>query len=107
MNSSCRIFKTSPWNDLGLFFKQRDHDGVIYIPEPVKLVAHKPDDMNVERLPLLTLRDTEAQELMDSLWQCGLRPSEGSGSAGSLAATQAHLKDMRVLVAKAQGVELK
>jgi hypothetical protein len=35
---------------------------------------------------------------MDQLWQCGLRPSEGTGSAGSLAATQRHLEDMRALV---------
>jgi hypothetical protein len=33
--------------------------------------------------------------LMDQLWQCGLRPTEGTGSAGSLAATERHLKDMR------------
>lgn len=32
---------------------------------------------------------------MDQLWNCGLRPTEGSGSAGSLAATQRHLEDMR------------
>jgi hypothetical protein len=37
---------------------------------------------------------------MDSLWSCGLRPSEGTGSAGALAATQAHLKDMQTLTFK-------
>ena len=40
------------------------------------------------------------QVLMDDLWNCGLRPSEGTGSAGSLKATQEHLKDMRQLVFK-------
>ena len=39
-----------------------------------------------------------AQELMDSLWDCGLRPTEGAGSAGQLAAVKAHLDDMRTLV---------
>lgn len=34
---------------------------------------------------------------MDALWHCGLRPSEGTGSAGSLAATEKHLKDMRAI----------
>lgn len=38
-----------------------------------------------------------AQELMDELWQAGLRPSEGSGSAGSLRATENHLKDLQTL----------
>jgi hypothetical protein len=45
----------------------------------------------------ITLPLETAQELMDSLWQCGLRPSEGSGSAGSLKATENHLKDMQEL----------
>jgi hypothetical protein len=48
--------------------------------------------------PSLRISLTAAQELMDDLWQCGLRPSEGSGSAGSLRATQEHLADMRRLV---------
>lgn len=38
-----------------------------------------------------------AQLLMDNLWEVGIRPSEGSGSAGSLAATQKHLNDMRTI----------
>jgi len=45
----------------------------------------------------LHLTPEAAQELMDSFWQCGLRPSEGSGSAGSLKATQDNLKDLRGL----------
>jgi len=54
----------------------------------------------------MTIKPEMAQELMDSLWQCGIRPSEGSGSAGSLAATQGHLLDMRKLVSKSLKVEL-
>lgn len=38
------------------------------------------------------------QTLMDDLWNCGIRPSEGTGSAGSLKATQYHLEDMRKLI---------
>lgn len=66
-----------------------------------------PDNTNVETEPAFTLTRDDAQALMDELWHVGLRPTEGSGSAGSLAATQAHLKDMRTLVAKANGVEFK
>jgi hypothetical protein len=46
-------------------------------------------------MPMLILGIHEAQRLMDELWGCGLRPSEGTGSAGSLAATERHLKDMQ------------
>jgi hypothetical protein len=46
------------------------------------------------------LDPNEAQTLMDDLWQAGLRPSEGSGSAGSLAATERHLADMQKIAFK-------
>lgn len=46
----------------------------------------------------MRLEHLEAQALMDRLWKAGLRPTEGSGSAGALAATQDHLKDMQTLV---------
>ena len=54
--------------------------------------------------PTLRLHRDMAQQLMDNLWQCGLRPTEGTGSAGSLAATQKHLEDMRRLVFTTQGI---
>lgn len=46
---------------------------------------------------LAVLEPTAAQELMDDLWRCGFRPSEGAGSAGALAATERHLADMRAV----------
>lgn len=46
------------------------------------------------------LHDEQAQNFMDELWRVGFRPTEGSGSAGSLAATERHLADMRALVFK-------
>lgn len=43
----------------------------------------------------------EAQALMDDLWRCGLRPSEGEGSAGQSAAQQQHIADLRAIAFKA------
>jgi len=45
-----------------------------------------------------TMTQAQGQDLMDRLWQAGLRPTEGKGSAGALAATERHLEDMRKLV---------
>ena len=56
--------------------------------------------------PTFTLHLDVAQNLMDELWRIGLRPSEGTGSAGALAATQKHLEDMRALVAATLDVAL-
>lgn len=43
---------------------------------------------------------TASQELMDTLWQCGVRPTEAKGSAGQLTAIQSHLADLQKLVFK-------
>lgn len=56
--------------------------------------------------PTLRLTPEEAQRLVDALWACGVRPSEGTGSAGSLAATQKHLDDMRAIASHTLGVKL-
>ncbi|MFZ6654068.1 hypothetical protein [Undibacterium sp. TJN19] len=56
------------------------------------------DGQHIE--PALCLQYEEAQNLMDELWTCGLRPSEGTGSAGALAATEKHLKDMQAVAFK-------
>ncbi len=57
--------------------------------------------------PTISIGKDEAQLLMDDLWQAGIRPSEGSGSAGSLRATEKHLNDMRKIVENKLGVEFK
>lgn len=45
--------------------------------------------------PTLRISNNEAQTLMDDLWNAGLRPTEGTGTAGALKATEVHLADMR------------
>jgi hypothetical protein len=72
------------------FFKKRD--GLAFIAHPLTMVEFHDGSL---REPTISLSPHEAQMLMDQLWQCGMRPTEGTGSAGSLAATERHLKDMR------------
>ncbi len=48
--------------------------------------------------PSFVLANDMAQQLMDDLWHCGLRPTEGAGTAGSMRAVERHLEDMRTLV---------
>lgn len=62
--------------------------------EPVKVIS-VPDGLPAD--PAVRLSREQAQQLMDGLWDCGIRPTQGSGSAGSLAATQKHLEDMRAI----------
>lgn len=67
---------------------------------PVEFVTTLPADEGVWHPPALRMQQEDAQQLIDALWDAGLRPTEGSGSAGALAATQRHLEDMRSLVFK-------
>jgi len=48
--------------------------------------------------PFLRLKMGEAQRLIDELWSVGLRPTEGTGSAGAMAAVQGHLLDLQRLL---------
>lgn len=48
--------------------------------------------------PTLRIGRNEAQSLIDELWTIGIRPTEGSGSAGAMAAVQEHVSDLRRLV---------
>lgn len=65
--------------------------------EPIVITASETYE-NVNPPPTFELSIASAQLLMDDLWQAGIRPSEGTGSAGALLATQKHLEDMRKLV---------
>jgi len=76
---------------------------VISLAEPLVMKVRDRDSADFVP-PALSLRTATAQNLMDQLWQCGLRPTEGTGSAGSLAATQRHLDDMRVIAFNSLGI---
>jgi len=82
------------WAGIEFLLSQRG-DGRFYVGKPVVMEAQEPA---VASDPTFRLDMEQAQTLMDDLWNCGLRPTEGAGSAGALAATQRHLDDMRRLV---------
>lgn len=94
-----------PWRDgveVAVFHKT---DFAMMVAEPLTLRELKEGEFLGE--PTMRLKNHEAQQLMDELWRCGLRPSEGTGSAGSLRATEKHLADMQKIamgLLKAHGV---
>ena len=67
-------------------------------------MEHVPEGKEVPTSFKLT--DEAAQELMNRLWNLGVRPSDGTGNTGQLKATEDHLKDMRKIVSKKLGVDL-
>lgn len=77
-------------------------DENLYEVHPVKFEKKDQTTNSKCSEPVLMLLQEETQRLMDELWRAGFRPTEGTGSAGSLAATERHLEDMRALVFKTE-----
>jgi hypothetical protein len=101
------LARRTPWgDDVELMFVEHLDGGGRAVADPLTLRTITPDTLARGHQPTASLENTAAQHLMDELWACGLRPSEGTGSAGSLAATQRHLQDMRAIAANALHVEL-
>ena len=90
----------APWNNSIEFLAIQKIDNMTSIGLPLTMQEIPKDkEYSIDPTPpTFRLDYDEAQYLMDELWNCGLRPSEGTGSAGALAATQRHLEDMRALV---------
>ncbi len=77
---------------VSIWLGERLHDGYAYAKE---VIVHKEDETVPVTSPTMHIANHAAQLLMDDLWQAGLRPSEGSGSAGALRAVERHLADMQ------------
>lgn len=48
--------------------------------------------------PTMVIDDNVARNLMDELWQCGIRPTRVKDADGVIEAMRRHLDDMRALV---------
>lgn len=95
------INRDTMWGDtFGLRMGVRSGEDRLVVAQPVEFKQLTPEEAVFEGAYAMVLKRDDLQSLMDELWSVGVRPSEGTGSAGSLAATERHLKDMRSLVFK-------
>jgi hypothetical protein len=78
-----------------IYFYERLPSGKVAIMTDMQFTEAEP--MAAADIHPIVVSYETAQELIDSLWTCGLRPSEGTGSAGSLKAAENHLKDLQTL----------
>jgi hypothetical protein len=95
--------------EISLWVYARTSEGLPAVPASpltMRVLTREESNSGEFRPPFMRLTAEAAQRLVDELWLCGVRPSEGSGSAGSLAATERHLNDMRAIVANSLGVEM-
>jgi hypothetical protein len=88
--------------DLHLYTVNDDGD-MVAAAEPLTFRAA---EANAECRPAVSLDRHQAQALADQLWEAGFRPTQGQQSEGQFGAMNAHLQDMRALVAATVKVEL-
>ena len=99
-NDSLRFgLQTEIWNDsiavrIG---KGTKGTGAFQVATSIEFLDVEP---GLYTAPVMHLSNSEAQELADQLYACGISPSKLAGSTGQLAAVTYHLEDMRKLVFK-------
>ena len=83
----------------GVDVYQKDPKGTISIAKNLEMQEMTEAEMcQISLAPLFTLNEESAKALMDSLWRCGIRPSNGEGSIGQIGAVKDHLADMQKIV---------
>ncbi len=87
----------SPWDEswVNIIIARHKTGQQRSICKPLEFDTEVPAGAPIE--PTFRLCREEAQDLMDRLWECGLRPSQAKASAGQTEAVLRHLEDMRVL----------
>lgn len=94
-------------NDIEFNMAMRDINGTTSVARNVTMEILPEENSQQLIPPFMALPIEAAQALMDELWSVGLRPSEGTGSAGSLAATERHLNDMKTIAWHALKIDSK
>jgi hypothetical protein len=87
-----RVFKTQLLDAIGVYMTHRTVEDKQVFAKNIEWEERQEAQLIS---PIFYMQIQDAQVLMDDLWAAGMRPTEGTGSAGSLSATQKHLEDMR------------
>ena len=73
------------WRDYGT--------GDIDIMQPITLQRHEKGEI-IPDTSLLQFSEEEAQQVMDAMWNAGVRPSRECGSVGEKAALEKHIESL-------------
>lgn len=70
----------------------KENGRVTHVAEPLTMVPVK---QHCIINPTMTLSEDDAKQMMDNLWNAGLRPSHAGSASDIINAKDAHLEDMR------------
>lgn len=84
----------APWIDgIKIYLFARLGDGTSAYVENIMMKGMREGDPIAPEPMIFSIEG--AQRLMDELWNCGLRPSEGTGSAGTMRQAEDHLATLK------------
>lgn len=67
------------------------------VVQPVRMMTLGENEQGLVHRPAMSITRDDAQALMDALYDAGVRPTNGAGSVGQLAATERHLADLKTI----------
>lgn len=105
MDVKVEIFvQDQPWAlNLGVWLVERRADGSKGVAAPV-VFASLPAGASAP--PSLSLSREAAQDLMNRMWQLGIRPLDGEGTLAHVGAMQEHIEDLRRVAFKREVKQL-
>lgn len=105
-NKPLRFSVVRQWNDFGFdiraAYREPTPSSVIAVAQPVEF---KTVPVGSLMQSMLSLTEEDCRALMDELWAAGIRPSNGEGSVGVVAALKHHLDDMRTVAFHKVGIK--
>lgn len=120
LQSNFRIHCVQDWRNesIGLFVSRKvrtDDDGPSIVQSLTPLAATRdgPETWQWNKAdpyasgwepPTIELTNDQAQNLVNQLWELGIRPAGAAGSSGALSATESHVNSLRAIAFKLAGV---
>ena len=86
------------YDTIDLFFRQDLYPGKAAYVTDVTMTEFNPHEISLDQVPPAPLRLTHeaAQMLMDRLWNVGVRPTDGAGTAGAMRQAEAHIESLKL-----------
>lgn len=103
LNGTRFHFSYQPWRDAYALTIQGEDGGRVRV-SAIQLQTEQFDHASIAPLDPLQFSSEEAQQLMDALWQSGLRPSSGEGHTAHIQALHTNLNDLRTILFHKLGI---
>lgn len=96
------IRDSRPWSDYLELVQTRKIEGSRFVVSGIFELKEVPLGAAADWCTL-RITEPEAQEIMDRLWQIGIRPRQGEGAIAHVGALREHLKDLQHIIFNKEG----